>query len=547
MIVNELHSNMLVSPVRTISGKVELYNGSTYVTSFSGRDNLSSFTVERGGDKKFFGYGVAQELELHLIDKDRTCVICKDDILKSYLGVDDVENNGISYISNTPKFYVTEVTRDENTNALTVKAADKLYKTRILAIGDVAPKLLPPYTIRAYVSKLAEELGLTLSVVNVDDSSFDTLLESGLNLDNDELSRAVLDDIAEATQTIYYVDHNDNLVFKRLDKSGDAVTNIDRGNYYTLKVKDPLTLTSITHATELGDNYTATTGEEGITQYIRENSVWNIHPDTNTLLENAIAAVGGLTISPFDCDWRGNYLLEIGDKITFTAKDDTVVTTYLLNDKYTYSGGLRGTSSWEMPPPQEEVASNPTNISDKLRQTFAKVDKIEQKITLYVGEIVDEYINSSMSGIQEDFSQLQLTTDSIAASVVSLREASTTNMDGVNKELSSLTKRVDAVITSEDVNIAIKTELSNGVDKVVTSKGFTFDDEGLHVNKSDSDLESILDEDGLTVTRSDATVLTAKSDGVNALNITVRQYLNIGGITFEPLSSGRVGCFLRGE
>ena len=73
---------MLVSPARSIYGRVELYNGSTLLNTFNHTDNLSNFTISRAGDKKFFGFGVSQEIEVKLVDKERLINVEKNQNLK---------------------------------------------------------------------------------------------------------------------------------------------------------------------------------------------------------------------------------------------------------------------------------------------------------------------------------------------------------------------------------------------------------------------------------------------------------------------------------
>ena len=82
MILNSTHSNMLISPASSIAGKVELYESSTLLNTFQHTDALSSFTVSRAGDKKFFGFGVCQEIEVKLVDRERTINIQKEQNLK---------------------------------------------------------------------------------------------------------------------------------------------------------------------------------------------------------------------------------------------------------------------------------------------------------------------------------------------------------------------------------------------------------------------------------------------------------------------------------
>lgn len=65
------NNNVWHSPVRKIVAKVELYEGSTLAANYSSTDKLKSFSIERVGEEKFFGFGVCQRLNLHLIDTKR--------------------------------------------------------------------------------------------------------------------------------------------------------------------------------------------------------------------------------------------------------------------------------------------------------------------------------------------------------------------------------------------------------------------------------------------------------------------------------------------
>ena len=88
MITNSTHKNALISPSRSIAAKVELYDGSTLLNTFNHTDALSSFTVSRAGAKKFFGFGVCQEIELKLIDKERAINVSKNQYLKvRFMGI----------------------------------------------------------------------------------------------------------------------------------------------------------------------------------------------------------------------------------------------------------------------------------------------------------------------------------------------------------------------------------------------------------------------------------------------------------------------------
>lgn len=103
--------------------------------------------------------------------------------------------------------------------------------------------------------------------------------------------------------------------------------------------------------------------------------------------------------------------------------------------------------------------------------------------------------------------------------------------------------QVELAMTSEDVTLAIQQEMSNGVEKVVTTTGFIFDDEGLTVEKSNREMKTQITEDGMTVYKNNTAVLTANNKGVDAANLHATTYLIIGkNSRFEDYGN-RTGCF----
>lgn len=507
--INKDYNNLFISPARSIKGKVELFNGSTLANTFNYNDALTSIAIERNAENKFFGFGICQKAEMKLRDKDRLINIINDDLLKVYFNIEEQE-----FINNFPDFYVTDVKRDENTNELTVTAYDKINEASAHTLAELN---LTSYSIREVGAASASLLGLEFEIINVNDTSFDTYYEDGANFNGNETIRDVWNDIAEVTQTIYYISGN-KLIFKQLDKSGEAVYSITKASYFELTSKGNCRLSGITSATELGDNLTYNLeGEEGLIQTITDNAFWDLHEDRAVLLENAVNTIGGLSADQFTCKWRGNYLLEPGDKITITAKDNSTITTFLLADKITYNGGFSAECAWSFVE-DGVMHSNPTSLGEKLKQTFAKVDKANQEITIAVQQI---------QGQEERISKIEMNTSGISATV------------------QELSKQVSAAMTSEEVQIAIQEELENGVEKVTTTTGFTFDEKGLTVSKSNSEMTTTITEDGMTVSKNNSVMLSANNTGVDAVNLRANTYLIIGlNSRLENYNDGnRTGCF----
>ena len=364
---------------------------------------------------------------------------------------------------------------------------------------------------------------------------FDSNYEDGANFDGTETLQEVLIAAAEATYTIYYVNSNNELVFRRLVNAGNGLFTVNKERYIELDSSTNRKLTRIVSVTELGDNIEANTGEIGSTQYVRNNPFWENRSNIAALLKNAIAAVGGLTINQFTCSWRGFPFLEVGDKLSFTTKENNLVTSFVLNDVIEYNGALTEKMQWKYTDNDNETEANPVGLGEALKATFAKVDKANKEITLLASET--EANKSALSS-------LRINTDSIAASVKKIEENTSGAIGSIADDVAKLTSEIETKMTSEEVSIAVKKELENGTDKVTTKTGFTFNDDGLTVEKSNSEMKTQITEDGMKVFKNDEEVLTANNIGVNAVNLHATTYLIIGtNSRFEDYGSNRTGCF----
>lgn len=527
--VTTLYSVAINAQRRSIQAILDLYTGDALTDSFQS-DRIVNIEVQRTGEpSKFFGFGVSHKATIKLLDRNRELNITKENYFKLQLGVETL--SGIEYKS-FPKFFVTEVTRDEKTNELTITAYDALEKTTVHTVSEL--DIAAPYTIRQYADALA--IALTgSSIFDTDISTFGLEYPEGANLEGTETFRDVLNAIAEATQTIYYIGFDDLIHFRRLDNTLNK--SITKDIYMDLTSGINRTLQTIASVTELGDNISASTETAGETQYIRNNPFWELREDVATLVDDAVAAIGDIAIQEFSCQWRGDPALEPGDKIAYITKDDEVLYSYLINDTITYNGGLQQKTDWEFTK-TEETPTNPSSLGEVIKQTYAKVDKANKQVEILVSE-VDE--NSSA------IAAIQANTESISASVSAVEKANKDAIDTVNKDIGDLTKKVEATITSEDVKLEISSALENGVDKVVTSTGFTFNEEGLTINKTGSEMTTNIDEDGMSVYRDNEEVLTADNQGVTAYNLHAKTYLIVGESSrfedYENEGETRTGCF----
>ena len=479
-----------LSSMSMVKAKVDLYNGPTLVETCTCGRLLSDFTVTRDGDNsKFFGFGICHKLDVNLINMDRTLTTEKINIgHKAEIGLGDGEE---LWDTPYPTFYIQELQRDEKANTIKATAYDKIYEASEYSFDDLG--LVTPYCFVDVAQAIATKLGLTLNIDANIYSAFRVACLEDPNLDEASTKdlRSVLNWIAEATQSIYFVNHSNELAFRRLDKDGEAVAHITRNDYYELNTKTPKTLTGICSTTELDDNLEASVEGEGVTQYIRSNPFIELRDDLKTILDTGIAALGGITITQFDCDWVGNYLLEVGDKLALTTEDGSEVYSYLLSDSVTYAGTLNEVSNWEYTEQGGDTLANPTNIGEKINQTFAKVDKVNKKIELLVSDVdetkesvasltmttnainllvteheekIEAFEELETGQIVDRMAQIEIDLDGIEATVSSHTaqiQANTDEVAGVKQTTTSNTTRLSAIETNLDsINLSVSNQSS---------------------------------------------------------------------------------------
>lgn len=182
-----------------------------------------------------------------------------------------------------------------------------------------------------------------------------------------------------------------------------------------------------------------------------------------------------------------------------------------------------------------EKGNKPTGWLPAPEDTAADIEQIEDNI---------DQLNSTTSNTIERLTALEVKNESISATVSSVQTTTNEALNTINSDIETLTQKVNATITDEDVQIAIESGLANGVSKVTTTTGFTFNDEGLSISKTGSEMTTNIDEDGMSVYRNSEEVLTADNEGVTAYNLHAKTYLIIGtNSRLEDYETDRTGCF----
>ena len=150
---------------------------------------------------------------------------------------------------------------------------------------------------------------------------------------------------------------------------------------------------------------------------------------------------------------------------------------------------------------------------------------------------VDEVESSLRNEIVNQSTTLKRDTEQIVA------EAKKEVTDGIEE----LSQKVEMKIDATAVNIVVEEALENGVDSVYTKSGYKFDADGLHIHKQGTEIENMIDNTGMRVTKNGDNILVANKDGVEATDLHAKTYLIVGAddgrSRFEDYGLNRTACF----
>lgn len=141
--------------------------------------------------------------------------------------------------------------------------------------------------------------------------------------------------------------------------------------------------------------------------------------------------------------------------------------------------------------------------------------------------------------------QMELSPDSLQSTmerVETISNQQKSDYELLQQEISRVEQKAD------NVEIRVGSVESNGVTRVTTETGFTFDKDGLKISQSGKPITNLLNNEGMYVRYGDTDMLRANKDGVLAKDVSVKNYLIIGdNARFEDYSDGsdtkRTACF----
>ena len=428
----------------------------------------------------------------------------RNTIKRPKFGVKAPGDSDYSYIQ-YGSYIVKESTKDEEKRSITLECYD------LMLLSMIPYDLIIDYsagvTVKDLLDAICDRLGWA--------KGYSAFYNSGVLVDGEKYTssdtfRDVLDDIAEvAGGMIGFVGDELKVIYP-----ADNGQTIDEENLKSLKIGKkygPINSVVLSRTPQEDNIYKQDTDsitEHGLTEIrIENNQIIDSHRED--FMDGICEALFGLTFELYELESFGIGYLGFGELFTLQTADGADHKALMLCDDLEITQGVSENSRLEAPVATETdyKAASPT---DKLlNKTILKVDKQAQEITALVSK-----------------------TENIGSSV-----------DGLATQITHLT---EVMIDSDSVDIKIS-QAVEGIDSVTTSTGYTFDQDGLRINKSGEEMENLLDNTGMYVNRGGDNILTANNEGVDAINLRSRQFLIIGDNSrIENYGSGRTACFFIG-
>lgn len=561
-------------PAREFEGEIRAYRRNddgtdTCYIIYTPDGSLSKVTIERSAPSgKYFGYTVSHKITAEFL--------WEQDFSEAHhitFRIREKSQSQNDYV-NYPDFFIEDVLYDKVANKTIVTGYDIIAQLDKFTVNDVEFEY--PITLQQFGEKAAAVAGAksitwpSTGIYTIDLHKVSFSEEEGLiNVSGTETLRAIFEDIAEFVGGYVISSIGSSINVKQFSGAWNENSNlkISKSDYFEFTADETYrALKKVATTNALGDIIYS--GEDGGgVQTLHENCFLELRDNDKASILDIILAAGkkATGIRGFTMKTRGFPPMKFGYLYTipwYVNEDgNQVFHGYIpLNETIVYDGGLSATISSDMSNVATNIHGAPSSIGEAIKNTIARIDRVNNEIEL-VSEMRDE-LKAEMAELRVSNDEIKAEVETTQQTIVSTEQNLQDIIASGNKQLQgeidaidgtivTLTERVSTSMTSKDVEILIQRELSSNdtsINSVTTTTGFTFDADGLTIDKSSSEMSTQITEDGMTIYRNNQEMLVADHIGVKATNLHATTFLLIGTYSrLEDYQNNRTGCFWMGS
>ena len=479
----------------------------TFGDTVLGKDDLNAVTPSY--------QGAILKSVMKQLDIDSNVAIPIGTILKYEFGL---KVNGEYEYINYGNYIVYSIEKQEDTNSYKITCYDKLLYSML---DYVKLPITYPISVRDYINLIITALGLTFVNKNDEFANYDKEIKKELYLDENGNSlgytfRDVLDELAQVTASTICLNENDELEIRYITETGDTIdeeflkdVNVNFGEKFgavnTIVLSRSGGSDNIYYPSELPEN--------PYEFKISDNQIMNDN-DRADFLPDIYEKLNGLEFYTNDFVSTGIIYYDLCDRYSVKVGDNTY-SCVMLNDEVLITQGLEENIYTEMPEESKTDYKKSDTTDRRINQAYIIVDKQNQTIEAFTGTVstLDTKVTNNYQELTKKFEDYV-----------------------PENTFVELEKSVNQIQTDTYTKTEINTKLTDGsVTKVMTTSG-TFDEDGMHYEKTNAPTSSTINERGVEVdsTTTGQELLFAGYDNdlkqtiVRTENLTVRKYFVVG-------------------
>lgn len=306
-----------------------------------------------------------------------------------------------------------------------------------------------PISIRNYIEKIAETIGLEFKNINEEFSNYNKIIPRELYKGQGYTVRDVLDELAQVTASTICIDNDDKLEVRYITETNDTIDedflrdiNVTFGKRY-----GPVNSIVLSRSGESDNVYeqdSTSIAKNGLTEIkIIDNQIMNFN-DRADYLQDILTRLNGLEYYINDFSSPGITYLDLCDRYTVKIGENTY-SCIMLNDEVKITQGLEENIYTGMPKLTETDYTKADKTDRRINQTYLLVDKQNQEITA---------LASKTDNLETKTAQLRLDVDTIEGQISDIADITTT-VEGVG------TLVMDNINESEPIYIKIYPKLGD--------------------------------------------------------------------------------------
>ena len=292
-----------------------------------------------------------------------------------------------------------------------------------------------PISIRNYIEKIAETIGLEFKNINEEFSNYNKIIPRELYKGQGYTVRDVLDELAQVTASTICIDNDDKLEVRYITETNDTIDedflrdiNVTFGKRY-----GPVNSIVLSRSAESDNVYERneqSIATNGLCEIkIVDNQIMNFN-DRSDYLQDILTRLDGLEYFINDYSSPGITYYDLCDRYNVKIGENNY-SCVMLNNEIDVTQGLEEKVYTEMPQTSETDYTKADKTDRKINQTYLIVDKQNQEITALVSKTDD--LSTKTAQLRLDVDTIEGQISDIADITITVEGVGTLVMDNINE------------------------------------------------------------------------------------------------------------------